>query len=184
MAEDDYDGLYEYLAFSKYPTGSSKNQRRILRRKARVHYGVKSGRLLYSATSSATASLNEKTERNWKLVIKTREERLRILENCHSGTVGKMVYNVVRKSVISHHGMYCSVLYILIYKGGHFGRDKTYEKIASRFYWPQLYNDVKKHIASCISCQHVNEVKFNKVTAPLHPVPIHPKVWHRVSWYV
>ena len=126
-----------------------------LRRKARAHYGVKRGRLLYSAKSSATTSLNEKTERNWKLVIKTREERLRILENCHSGTGGKTVYNVVRKSVISHHGMYLFSS-ILIYKGGHFGRDKTYEKIASRFYWPQLYNDVKKHIASCISCQHVN----------------------------
>ena len=27
----------------------------------------------------------------------------------------------------------------------------------------------------------MNDVKFSKETAPLHPVPINPKVWHWVS---
>ena len=31
--EIEYDHLYNYAAFSRYPTGSSKNQRRIIRRK-------------------------------------------------------------------------------------------------------------------------------------------------------
>ena len=65
--------------------------------------------------------------------------------------------------------------------GAHLGRDKTYEKVAERFYWPQLSNDVKSLVMRCPKCQLVNEVKFNKESAPLHPVPIHPKVWHRVS---
>ena len=46
---------------------------------------------------------------------------------------------------------------------------------------PNSTDDVKKHVASCVQWQHVNEVKFHKETAPLHPVPVRPKVWHRVG---
>ena len=33
----------------------------------------------------------------------------------------------------------CATLFL----GAHLRRDKTYEKVAERFYWPQLSNDVK-----------------------------------------
>ena len=29
--------------------------------------------------------------------------------------------------------------------GGHLGRDKTYEKIAARFYWKSVVKDVKEY---------------------------------------
>lgn len=73
-----------------------------------------------------------------------------------------------------------TVFVILLHKGAHFGRDKTYEKIATRFYWPGIFDDVRRLVSSCVECQKVNEVKFPKQSAPLHPVAIHPKVWHRV----
>lgn len=87
LTEEDFDGIYQYLAFGRYPTSSSKNERRVIRRRAKAHYRVNNGRLLFCVTTTATA-LKEKKERSWKLVIRTREERLRILESCHSGIGG------------------------------------------------------------------------------------------------
>ena len=85
LTESGYGAIYQYLASGKYETGSSKNQRRIIRRKAQEHYRIENGRLFYSAISST----NTTKERTWKLVIKTEEERQRILESCHSGIGGK-----------------------------------------------------------------------------------------------
>ena len=36
--ELEYDHLYNYAAFRRYPTGSSKNQRRIIRHKCIEHF--------------------------------------------------------------------------------------------------------------------------------------------------
>ncbi len=44
----DYDVLYAFVAFKRYPTGSSKNQRRIIRRKCNEHFSVQEGVLYYS----------------------------------------------------------------------------------------------------------------------------------------
>jgi len=42
-----YDHLYNYAAFSRYPTSSSKNQRHIIRRKCIEHFGAEDGVLYY-----------------------------------------------------------------------------------------------------------------------------------------
>ena len=47
--ELEYDHLYNYAAFSRYPTGSSKNQRRIIRHKCIEHFRTEDGVLYYSA---------------------------------------------------------------------------------------------------------------------------------------
>ena len=47
--ELEYDHLYNYTAFSRYPTGSSKNQCRIIRCKCIEHFRVEDGVLYYSA---------------------------------------------------------------------------------------------------------------------------------------
>ena len=39
--------------------------------------------------------------------------------------------------------------------GCHFGRDKTREKLASRFYWPTMYDDVDNYVKTCEKCQKV-----------------------------
>ena len=43
------DHLYNYVAFSRYPTGSSKNQRHIIRHKCIEHFRAEDGVLCYSA---------------------------------------------------------------------------------------------------------------------------------------
>jgi len=68
----------------------------------------------------------------------------------------------------------------LVTAGGHLGRDKTYEKISSRFYWSALNQDVTDHIRQCDVCQRTNDAKFVKGSAALHPVAVEPKVWKQV----
>ena len=59
---------------------------------------------------------------------------------------------------------------------------KTYEKIASRFYWPGMAGEVRDYVATCDICQRTNEGgKFEKATALLHPIKVEPEVWKMVS---
>ena len=37
--------------------------------------------------------------------------------------------------------------------GGHFGMDTTYNKIADKYYWKGMYDNIKKYIKSCDTCQ-------------------------------
>ena len=64
--------------------------------------------------------------------------------------------------------------------GGHLGRDKTYYKIAERFYWKTLWTDVQQYVQQCETCQTTNDAKFEKAAAPLHPIPVKSKVWNQV----
>ena len=40
--------------------------------------------------------------------------------------------------------------------GAHFGHDKTTEKIASRFYWKNMYNEIHDFVQCCPKCQQMN----------------------------
>ena len=55
--------------------------------------------------------------------------------------------------------------------GGHCGKDATYDKISTRFWWKEMYNDIWKYIKRCDSCQrrgnkgrtgYLNPVKVGK----------------------
>ncbi len=70
----------------------------------------------------------------------------------------------------------------MINTGGHFGRDKTYEKVASKFYWKNMYEDVTKYVRCCHHCQTVND-KFCKPNAQLHPIKVEPGFWKMVCSY-
>ena len=39
--------------------------------------------------------------------------------------------------------------------GCHFGRDKTRDKVASRYFWHGLYDDIDEYIKTCDKCQKV-----------------------------
>ncbi|KAF9799040.1 hypothetical protein IEO21_10630 [Rhodonia placenta] len=49
---------------------------------------------------------------------------------------------------------------------GHRGRDPTYRKIANRFWWPNLYDEVAFFVHSCNACQ------FRAKSRSLHPLSI------------
>jgi len=52
---------------------------------------------------------------------------------------------------------------------GHFSLDETYRRIKIRYYWPQMYNDVRKYVQSCDQCQRRGKNKRNE---PLHPIKV------------
>ena len=51
----------------------------------------------------------------------------------------------------------------------HSSKEKMMEKIKKRFYWPQMFEDIKNYVQLCDSCQ-----KRGRATRiePLHPIPI------------
>ena len=106
------------------------------------------------------------------------EDKQNVLEGCHCAELG----------------------------GGYFGRDKTLSKIAERFYWRGMVDDVKEFCKMCDKCQRANRYiiyvlmlflymsyifvlslcrKFDKTSAELHPMPLKGEVWHtrcRFDW--
>ncbi len=55
--------------------------------------------------------------------------------------------------------------------GGHFGKDATYNRISTRFYWKGMYKDIEEYIRTCDSCQrrgnkggigYLNPIKVGK----------------------
>ena len=53
---------------------------------------------------------------------------------------------------------------------GHFSVDIMFDKIKSRYYWPQMYENIREYVKSCDSCQRRGKYKQNE---PLHPIPVH-----------
>ncbi len=51
---EDYEEIYQFI-FHCYPTGFSKNQKRVLRRRSQDHFRVKKGVLFYSGVSMREA---------------------------------------------------------------------------------------------------------------------------------
>ena len=52
----------------------------------------------------------------------------------------------------------------------HFAVDAMANKIKTRYYWPQYYEDIRKYVASCDACQKRERNKKNNV---LHPISVH-----------
>ncbi|GET60683.1 DDE-type integrase/transposase/recombinase [Rhizophagus irregularis DAOM 181602=DAOM 197198] len=52
---------------------------------------------------------------------------------------------------------------------GHFSIDETYRRIKIRYYWPQMFNDIRDYVKSCDECQKRGKNRRNE---PLHPIKI------------
>ncbi|XP_065675795.1 uncharacterized protein LOC136092002 [Hydra vulgaris] len=85
------------------------------------------------------------------LVVLTSQKTM-ILEGCHSAILGV----------------------------GHFGRDKTLEKLSKRYYCKEMVNDVKNFCKYCDRCQRANRA-FEKHSAELHPIKVKDEVWSTVG---
>jgi hypothetical protein len=62
--EEEYRQVYEFIANHKYPTGFSKNQKRILRRKCQDSFCIRSGLLHYVGD-----------DKKWRQVARSVEDR-------------------------------------------------------------------------------------------------------------
>ncbi len=54
--------------------------------------------------------------------------------------------------------------------GGHDATLKTYITISLSYYWPGLYQDIKTHVKTCLTCQQ--RKKATTKPTPLQPLPI------------
>ena len=60
---------------------------------------------------------------------------------------------------------------------GHLGTTKVMQKMKLQYFWPQIYEEIKKYIQSCHQCQvHARTSKQNE----LFPIPVSAP-WERVE---
>jgi hypothetical protein len=83
------------------------------------------------------------------------------------------LYKHVRQKllrVIRSHEME-AVLYMMHNDptAGHFAVDIMFDKIKERYYWPQLYENIREYVRSCDSCQRRGKPKKHE---ELHPIPV------------
>ncbi|GES96338.1 DDE-type integrase/transposase/recombinase [Rhizophagus clarus] len=52
----------------------------------------------------------------------------------------------------------------------HFAVDTMFNKIKDRYYWPQMYENIREYVKSCDSCQRRGKSKANQL---LHPIVVH-----------
>lgn len=53
--------------------------------------------------------------------------------------------------------------------GGHLGIESTYNKIKEKYYWNQMYDDIKEYIQTCNTCQRFGKPERNEI---LHPIRV------------
>ena len=51
----------------------------------------------------------------------------------------------------------------------HASKERMMEKMKKRYYWPQMFENIKVYVESCDSCQRRGKAKRNE---PLHPIPV------------
>ena len=69
---------------------------------------------------------------------------------------------------------------ILVTMSAYLGRTPIYEKIAVRFFWYGIYNDVSDYIQKCDSCQRQHSLPPN-VKNEMHSVPVSPHVTKQID---
>jgi hypothetical protein len=52
---------------------------------------------------------------------------------------------------------------------GHLGIESTYNKIKERYYWNQMYDDIREYIKTCNTCQRFGKPERNE---PLHSIKV------------
>ena len=53
---------------------------------------------------------------------------------------------------------------------GHFATDIMFDKIRSRYFWPQMYESIREYVRSCDACQRRGKTKTQQ---ELHPIPVY-----------
>jgi len=77
----------------------------------------------------------------------------------------KHLFRVIQKNEVA------TVLYMMHNDpmSGYLGIKSTFNKVWSRYYWPQFYKDIKKYVESCDVCQRRGRPKKNN---ELYPIPV------------
>lgn len=63
---------------------------------------------------------------------------------------------------------------------GHYGFNKTYSKIKTRYYWPSMKSDIRSYIKTCDSCQK-NKTNFKPTKQPMQITTTSEKPFERLA---
>jgi len=64
--------------------------------------------------------------------------------------------------------------------GGHPGRGKTLEILQREYYWPKMFETVKRYVACCHTCRKAKSSR-DKYHGLLKPLPIAERRWQHIS---
>jgi hypothetical protein len=81
--------------------------------------------------------------------------------------------NVPLRRVIDHPEERMRIIESLHDESGHRGREGTYRRIADRYWWDNMYDEVKKYVKTCEACQLRDPTREEEA---LHPT------WVSVLW--
>jgi len=59
----------------------------------------------------------------------------------------------------------------------HASKEQMFNKMKERYYWPQMFEDIKNYVLTCDPCQRRGRAKRNE---PLHPIPVE-KPFHQIG---
>ena len=82
---NEFEDVENYLLRGKYPFGMEKGEKANLRRRCRNNFKFAEGVLYYKKAVKGGASAGDE----WRVCARNEEEKLRILESCHSGMEGQ-----------------------------------------------------------------------------------------------
>ena len=94
----------EYLLRGTYPDGFSKAEKANLKQKCRNNFKIEDGVLHYRKNGG-----NEKEENQWRVCVRSEEEKARILESCQSGVAGIISYQILQMPHYRKHDAFPSV---------------------------------------------------------------------------
>ena len=63
---------------------------------------------------------------------------------------------------------------------GHFGMNKTYATLKNKYFWPNMFNDLKGYIESCANCARWKKPSKNQAVQ-LQPVDYENRIGHQIS---
>jgi hypothetical protein len=63
---------------------------------------------------------------------------------------------------------------------GHPGRDKTFELLTRKFFWPTLRKDVERFVANCHTCRRIKP-RRHAPHGTLLPLPVPDQPWRDIS---
>ena len=110
-------------------------------------------------------------QEQWRRVLSGEEEREEAINSFHKGLQG----------CFASQGFISKQYFVVILSlGSHLGRDKTYDKLRRRFWWPKMQKDVRNAIQRCDECQRHNTLT-KQPRPPMTPIKVtKPDPWRMV----
>ena len=163
MDQGEFSVVEDYLRMNQYPKGISKRDKANLRCKCK-NFKFDCGVLYFRRVKKG-----EGDEEGWKIVLgpKTKEDAF--------WSHAMLELKIKQKVYIIQ---YDNCIPVFVHVGSHLGRDKTIQKISSRFFWKNINDEYLYNTAT-----NVRELT-SKSNAKLHPIVPMPNVWHQVGDFV